>query len=64
VSSRPYLRASEDDLGIPLKSGGRTIGIQKDSGNAIETFILDKTSTGGRQVYQVLHYLCYCQTNH
>jgi hypothetical protein len=66
--SGPYLcsikRASEADMGSPLQSGGRTIHHRKDSGEAIETFLLAETSTGGRQVYQVLHCLCYFQTNH
>jgi hypothetical protein len=64
VLSGPYLcsikRASEDDLGSPLQSGGRTLQRKKDSGDAIETFILAKTPTGGQQVYHVLHYLRYC----
>jgi hypothetical protein len=38
VSAGPYLcsikRASEDDLGSPLQSGGRTLQCQKDSGDA------------------------------
>jgi hypothetical protein len=29
-----------------------------------ETYLLVKTSTGGRQVYQVLHCLHYCQNDH
>jgi hypothetical protein len=68
VSSGPYMcsikRASEDDLGIPLQSGGRTLRHRKDSGDATETFLLAETSTGGQQVYKVLHCLCYCQTDH
>jgi hypothetical protein len=47
VSSRPYLcsikRASEDDLGSPLQSGGRTLRRRKDSGDAKETFLLAET---------------------
>jgi hypothetical protein len=68
VSFGPYLcsikGASEDDLGIPLQSSGRTFQHRKDSGDATETFILVETSIGGQQVYQVLHCLHYCQTNH
>jgi hypothetical protein len=64
----PYLRSikrvSEDDLGSPLQSGGRTLQHRKDSGDAAETFLLDETSTRGQQVYQVLYCLCYFQTNH
>jgi hypothetical protein len=37
---------------------------RKDSGNVAETFLLAETSTRGQQVYQVLHYLCYFQTDH
>jgi hypothetical protein len=29
-----------------------------------ETFLLAKTSKGRWQVYQILHCLCHCQTNH
>jgi hypothetical protein len=54
----------EDDLGSPLQSGGRTLRRRKDNGDAIETFLLAETLTGGRQVYQVLHCLRYCQTDH
>jgi hypothetical protein len=54
----------KDDLGISLQSGGRTLWHRKDSGNVAETFLLAETSTGCRQVYQVLHHLRYCQTNH
>jgi hypothetical protein len=37
---------------------------RKDSGDATKTFLLAETSTGGQQVYQVLHCLRYCQTDH
>jgi hypothetical protein len=64
VSSGPYLcsikRVSKADLGSPLQSGGRTLRRRKDSGDATETFLLVETSTGGQQVYQVLHCLRYC----
>jgi hypothetical protein len=49
---------------IPLQSGDMTLRCRKDSGDATETFLLDETSTRGQQVYRVLHYLRYCQTNH
>jgi hypothetical protein len=45
-------------------SGGRTLWHRKDSGSVAETFLLAETSTGCRQVYQVLHRLCYFQTDH
>jgi hypothetical protein len=57
-------RVSEDDLGIPLQLGGRTLQHRKDSGNDAETFLLAETSIGGQQVYQVLHCLHYFQTEH
>jgi hypothetical protein len=64
----PYLssikRAREADLGSPLQSGGKPLRCQKDSGDATKTFILVETSTGGQQVYQVMHYLRYYQTDH
>jgi hypothetical protein len=44
--------------------GGRTLQHRKDSGDATKTFLLAETLTGGQQVYQVLHCLCYFQTNH
>jgi hypothetical protein len=47
------------DLGSSLQSGGKTLRRRKDSGNATETFLLAETSTGGQQVYQVLHCLCF-----
>jgi hypothetical protein len=37
---------------------------RKDSGDATKTFLLAKTLTGGQQVYQVLHCLHNCQTDH
>jgi hypothetical protein len=68
VSSRPYpcsiKRVIEADLGIPLQSDGRTLRHRKDSGDATETFLLVETSIGRQQVYQVLYYLCYFQTDH
>jgi len=68
VLSRPSLHSikatSEDDLGIPLKSSGRTLWHGKDSVNVVETFLLAETSTGGQKVYQVLHFLHDFQTNH
>jgi hypothetical protein len=46
VPSGPSLcsikRASEDDLGIPLQSGGRTLRHGKDSGSVATTFLLAK----------------------
>jgi hypothetical protein len=56
-------QVSGADLGSPLYSGGKTLRHQKDSGNTKETFLLAKTSTGCGKVYQVLYYLCYCQTD-
>jgi hypothetical protein len=68
VSSGPYLcsskRASEVDLGSPLQLGGGILRHRKDSGDATKTFLLAKTSTGGQQVYQLLHCLRYFQNNH
>jgi hypothetical protein len=68
VSSGPYLCSikcvREADLGSPLQLGGRTLQHQKYSGDATETFLLAETLTRGQQVYQVLHYLCYFQTDH
>jgi hypothetical protein len=52
-------RGSEGDLGIPLQLDGRTLRCQKDNGDATKTFLLAETSTGGQQVYQVLHFLRY-----
>jgi hypothetical protein len=37
---------------------------RKDSGDAIETFLLVETLTEGQQVYRVLHCLRYFQTEH
>jgi hypothetical protein len=51
-------------MGSPLQLGGRTLQCRKDNGDATKTFLLVKTSTEGRQVYQVMHYLRYCQTDH
>jgi hypothetical protein len=39
-------------------------GMEKTSGSATKTFLLVETSTGCQQVYQVLHCLCYFQTDH
>jgi hypothetical protein len=68
VSSEPYMcsikRASEADLGSPLQSSGKTLWHRKDSGDAIETFLLAETSTGGQEVYQVMHCLRYFQNDH
>jgi hypothetical protein len=54
VSYDPYLHSikqvSEAYLGIPLQSGGRTLRRRNNSGDAIETFLLAETSTGGQQV--------------
>jgi hypothetical protein len=57
-------RVHEAKLGSSLQLGGKTIWHQKDSGSAVETFILAETSTGCRQVYQVLHPLHYFQIDH
>jgi hypothetical protein len=51
-------------MGIPLQSSGRTLWHRKDSGDATKTFLLAETSTGGQQVYQVMHYLRDFQTDH
>jgi hypothetical protein len=49
VSYGPYMhpikRESEDDLGSPVQSGGRTLRHRKDSGNVVETFLLAETLT-------------------
>jgi hypothetical protein len=50
-SLRLIKRAREADLGSSLQLGGKTLWHQKDSGNAVETFLLAETSTRCRQVY-------------
>jgi hypothetical protein len=68
VPSGPSLcsikQAREDDLGSSLQSGGKTLWHRKDSGSVAETFLLVETSTRCRKVYQVMHRLRYCQTDH
>jgi hypothetical protein len=39
-SLRPIMRASEDDLGISLQLGGKTLRHRKDIGSVVETFLL------------------------
>jgi hypothetical protein len=57
-------QASEADLGSPQQSDGGTLKHQKDSGYAIEKFLLAETSIGGQQVHQVRHFMHYFQTDH
>jgi hypothetical protein len=68
MSSGPSLhsikRAHDADLGISLQSGGRTLWRRNDSGSATKNILLAETSRVCQKVYEVLHHMRYCQTDH
>ena len=57
-------RACQTNFEVALQSDRRTLWGKENCGCTKKVLLLAKTSTGGQKVYQVLHYLRYCQTDH
>ena len=59
-----FRQACQDDLGSTLQSGCWAFLGRENGGSTIEVFLLAEYLTGCRELDQVLHCLCHCQTDH
>ena len=59
-----FKRACQDDLGSTLQSGCWAFWDRENGGSTGEVFLLAKSLTRSREVHQIMHYLCHCQTDH
>jgi hypothetical protein len=59
-----FKRACQDDLGGALHSGCWAFQGRENHCSTTKVFLLAEPSTGCREVHQVLHCLCHCQTDH
>jgi hypothetical protein len=59
-----FKRACQDDLGSALQSGHWAFRGRENGGSTAEVFLLAESSTGCREVHQILHCLHHFQTDH
>jgi hypothetical protein len=59
-----FKRVCQDYLGGTLQSVHWAFRGRENRGSTAKVFLLVKPSTGCREVHQVLHCLCHCQTDH